>query len=447
MYPNIIFFLKDGGMLLSLKEPFLGMGNKLRNKLKIFLLFLILTQTTIVKATTNPHEIMVSIQSDGVTSLDYQFQAEITSLETNITLIGKSYQDLFIINEDGLPLDFEEFSEYITVFSLGSNLINVSYVTAELTSKTNVIWSLNITIPISSKIVLPNDSTIINLNVFPLEIKTDNEKTILIMPAGNVVVEYILDILDSKSIAEEAIHNAEEKVQSAKNKGVIVTEAEILLGEARDLFNQEKYLEAEEKATQTNNLVDEIVEKKALADAKISATEIAVNVAQESGKTIGLDEAQGLLLEAKNLYSKGNYDQALIYAEQALETALNAEKSPNYTIYIVAGVLITLAVGVFLFLRGRETSKQEPLDVIIDLESLFEEHPELRLDDREVLKYLAENDGEAFAYDIRERFDIPRTSAWRMIQRLQRYEIVDERKIGGQSLIQIKEKYRRKGKK
>jgi len=95
-------------------------------------------------------------------------------------------------------------------------------------------------------------------------------------------------------------------------------------------------------------------------------------------------------------------------------------------------------------MRKRVSGETVHVDVVIDLESIFEEHPELRLDDREVLKYLAENDGEAFAYDIRERFDIPRTSAWRMIQRLQRYEVVDERKIGGQSLVQIKEKYRRK---
>ena len=93
--------------------------------------------------------------------------------------------------------------------------------------------------------------------------------------------------------------------------------------------------------------------------------------------------------------------------------------------------------------RRRSTPERVPVEVEIDLERLFKEHPELRMDDREVLKYLAENDGEAFAFDIRDRFDIPRTSAWRMIQRLQRYEVVDERKIGGQSLINIKEKYRR----
>ncbi|TRO52643.1 hypothetical protein E2P71_07395 [Candidatus Bathyarchaeota archaeon] len=94
--------------------------------------------------------------------------------------------------------------------------------------------------------------------------------------------------------------------------------------------------------------------------------------------------------------------------------------------------------------QRRPVEEYTPVEAEIDLERLYKEHPELRMDDREVLKYLAENDGEAFAYDIRERFDIPRTSAWRMIQRLQRFEVVDERKIGGQSLIRIKEEYRRK---
>ena len=106
-------------------------------------------------------------------------------------------------------------------------------------------------------------------------------------------------------------------------------------------------------------------------------------------------------------------------------------------------MIVVLVIGVYFFYQRKPGVEPAHVDVEIDLERLFDEHPELRMDDREVLKYLAENSGEAFAYDIRERFDIPRTSAWRMIQRLQRYEVVDERKIGGQSLIRIIEEYRR----
>ena len=43
---------------------------------------------------------------------------------------------------------------------------------------------------------------------------------------------------------------------------------------------------------------------------------------------------------------------------------------------------------------------------------------------------------------IRDRFEIPRTSAWRMIRRLMGMGVVEERKIGGQSLIYIVKKYR-----
>ena len=77
----------------------------------------------------------------------------------------------------------------------------------------------------------------------------------------------------------------------------------------------------------------------------------------------------------------------------------------------------------------------------VDLKKIFDKHDTLRLEDREVIKFLAENKGEAFATEIRDRFDLPRSSAWRLIRRLVNNEIVDVVKIGNQSLIRIKERY------
>jgi len=65
------------------------------------------------------------------------------------------------------------------------------------------------------------------------------------------------------------------------------------------------------------------------------------------------------------------------------------------------------------------------------------------MDDREVIRYITESGGELFSNEIRERFDIPRTSAWRMLRRLQGLEILEERKVGGQSLVSIHSRYRR----
>jgi len=190
--------------------------------------------------------------------------------------------------------------------------------------------------------------------------------------------------------------------------------------------------------------LDDILQFMAQADAKIAAAEAAVEAARDSDKTIGLDEALTMLGDAQSEYLVGNYELAEIYAEQALQMALNTEAPRDYPLYIAAGGVLAVAIGGYIVYQRRPVEEYTPVEAEIDLERLYKEHPELRMDDREVLKYLAENDGEAFAYDIRERFDIPRTSAWRMIQRLQRFEVVDERKIGGQSLIRIKEEYRRK---
>ena len=203
-------------------------------------------------------------------------------------------------------------------------------------------------------------------------------------------------------------------------------------------------MEAEAKASSTLQILDETLQRRSESEAKIAAAEAAVEASRSAGKNIGLDEALTLLGDAQSEYIAGNYEVAKVYAEQALQAALSTEKPRDYTLLMAVGVITVLAIGAQYLNSRKPEEKYTPVEAEIDLERLFKEHPELRMDDREVLKYLAENDGEAFAYDIRERFDIPRTSAWRMIQRLQRFEVVDERKIGGQSLIRIKEKYRRK---
>jgi uncharacterized membrane protein len=415
----------------------------MRNKLNIILLVLIITQISPVSAFTNPQKITISIFGDGVTRLDYLFQANITSLQTNLTLLGEEYGNIFIVNEDGLPLEYIENDDGLTIYSLGSTLVNLTYLTSELTSKSSVIWSLEVTVPISTKIVLPQGATIINLNVIPLEIETLNEKTALVMPSGQVKIDYTLDILGSETLAEDAINIAEEMVQKAENEGAIITLAKDLLLEAISLFQQESYIDSEEKATQALELVHDILEKKTVAEAKITATEVAIQIAKDSGNTLGLDIAESLFDDAQEEYQSGDYDQAIFYADQALEAAVNSDKEANSILIIAAGLIIVAAAGGYIILRRKISQRHTSEEIEIDLERIFEEHPELRMDDREVIKYLAENDGEAFAFDIRDRFNIPRTSAWRMIQRLQRFEVVDERKVGGQSLINIKEKYRR----
>lgn len=64
--------------------------------------------------------------------------------------------------------------------------------------------------------------------------------------------------------------------------------------------------------------------------------------------------------------------------------------------------------------------------------------PYLREEDKELLDFLVERSGSAFESEVRVRFVLPRTSLWRLIKRLEREELLEVSKIGGQNLIQLK---------
>jgi uncharacterized membrane protein len=66
------------------------------------------------------------------------------------------------------------------------------------------------------------------------------------------------------------------------------------------------------------------------------------------------------------------------------------------------------------------------------------EKPHLRPEDQQVLKFLAEKEGAVFESEIRIKFQIPKTTIWRLVKRLEREELVEIRKAGGQNLIKLR---------
>ena len=61
----------------------------------------------------------------------------------------------------------------------------------------------------------------------------------------------------------------------------------------------------------------------------------------------------------------------------------------------------------------------------------------LRFDDKEILRYVKEKGGRAIEAEIRERFSIPRTSAWRQARRLEKLGFVKISKLGTQNQVEL----------
>jgi uncharacterized membrane protein len=69
---------------------------------------------------------------------------------------------------------------------------------------------------------------------------------------------------------------------------------------------------------------------------------------------------------------------------------------------------------------------------------IITEKPGLRPEDRDVLGFLAEKEGAAFESEVRTKFNLPKTTVWRLVKRLEREELVEIRKAGGQNLIKLR---------
>ena len=392
-------------------------------------------------------QLSYTVYGDGYTQVQALYLANATAVEINITLLSQSPEMLLATNEEGLPLQYSQEGGSATIYTLGSTQVNLTYFTQGFTSKEGATWSFKAPTPIPCRVRFPPGSVILYLNTTPLEIGLEGESPWILLPPGGAHVEYTWSLGDPGEAAAQALGEAEKALEEAEGEGVVVQGAVELLEEAWSLHAEGRFAEAEQLAGMVVLLVEEAALSKAGAEAKLSLAEEAVETAYQAGKTSNLEEADRLVSEAEAALLEGRYGEAEALARQALELALTSEEPlgglhPLLPLGLLgAAALVAVAVAAWR-LRGGDRA---PTRVEVDLERLFQEHPELRVDDRMVLEFLAENDGEAFAYDIRERFDIPRTSAWRMIKRLQRFGVVDERKVGGQSLVSISKEYMRRG--
>jgi uncharacterized membrane protein len=398
------------------------------------------------QALYTPYELSFTVYADGYAAVDYSADVDPLRPSVNVTLFGSLYIDILVEDQDGLLLDYSPSEGGLSIDTLGSISVLVSYFTQDLTSKSGQIWTFAVAAPVDASIILPEGSTIVSLSAVPLSMSNLGENLILTMPGGEVEVSYTIGVTGTRDRAVAVIHDAEGTVDGIKAEGILVDEAEDLLQQAKEALASELYAEAEQLAEDSK---DSALDARALANSAVSEieqAEDAINEAEDAGKKVGLDEAKDLLQQAEAAYQAGDYAQAEEIAGRARSSAAGATKEEGLPVIWIgaAAIVVALAAGAF-FMTRRSGGKGVEAPSRFDLDRLFEEHPHLRVDDKEVLRFIAESGGEVFAAELRERFKVPRTSLWRMIRRLEREEVVDVSSVGGQSLVKIGENYREGG--
>jgi uncharacterized membrane protein len=389
----------------------------------------------------------VTIDPDGYTNLVYKIATDPTVANTTIPLIGSNYTNIVITDQSQEPLNYQIQGEAATISSLGSS-VDISYSTQSLTSKRGDLWEINVTAPTSIGILLPQGATLVSLNQIPLEISTINQRQSLLLPDGPNEITYELGIVGTKEHSLLVITDAETAINQAKASGLVVTSAETLLTKAKSDYNAGKYPSAEDYAGQAKNAVTAITALASDADTTIKTATNSIEAARSQGRTIGLDQANTLLVNAKTAYTSGNYTEASTFATQSINYADSATKPANDLFpYIGAGALIAMIIVAAILLRRRSMSKasvgSSEVKGKVDIDSINHKFPDLRDEDKLVIRFLADSGGEAYADEIREKLDMPKTSTWRLIRRLLGLGIVGERKVAARSLVYIEATYRK----
>jgi uncharacterized membrane protein len=396
-----------------------------------------------------PQSLSLTVYGDGTVGAVYIVDVDPTLVRVAVPLFGSMFPDIIVVDENGLPLVTSASGSTVTVDSLGASTLTFTYSTPELTSKLGILWTLNVTSPTNMIALLPTGSTVVSMSQIPLDVRVVNDRTQITLPPGGDAISYVLSAIGTKEHAQTVIQDAEATIITIKAKGVVTTDADNYLAQAKTALNAGEYVKAEQYATDAKASALNSDQLAQIAQSSIQRAETAIQTAKNEGRTSTITTVESLLANAKGYYTSGDYAKAKTYADQAYDSAVTSKAAVDTTL-IIAGVVVIVvaAAGIILYTR-RHPEPQVPQpapkkaeDGSVNLEAIFQKNPDLRVDDKEVLRFLAERNGEAFANEIRDRFDIPRTSAWRMIRRLISQGIVEERKIGGQSLIYVVKKYR-----
>ena len=101
----------------------------------------------------------------------------------------------------------------------------------------------------------------------------------------------------------------------------------------------------------------------------------------------------------------------------------------QYLIIIIIVVVFTVAVALYILTKKRKINPKKTIN----------RNPHLSKEDKAVIEFLAEKDGKAFEAEIRQRFpEMPRTSLWRLIKRLEKSEIIEVERIGLENQVKLK---------
>ncbi len=322
---------KNDGMLLSPTDALILMA---RVHVAAFVLILLAMSVPLQHSFGSARTLDFFLFPDGSTHVTYSLDSDPFLPDTEVSLFGDSFENLVVEDENGFPLTSQSENNLLEVETLGSSNILINYDTYSLISKDGKIWSFEIDSPVEFNVVMPQNSVIVGMSTFPIDMGVESDRTKILLPSGTVEITYFLAVAESSQILP------------------------------------------------------------------------------------------------------------------TIEETPTTQDRDNTMVYAAGGVIAAIAVGgaIAMKMKGKSksvitTTPQNTTSTIVkeepfNLENAMDK-PDLREDDKEIIKFIHENGGSALESDLRKKFLLPRTTMWRAVKRLERHGLIEITKKDQQNLIKL----------
>ncbi len=341
----------------------------------------------------------LQVYRDGLVHVEQTLRVNQTLPAVTLPLLGSSVDNFIVLDENQIVVDYEVEGTDLTIFTLGATTIKVEYDTHSLTLKHAEEWTFLVDSPYNLTVHLPEDSTIIDLNNVPDSIEINGNTITLSLFSSQWEIIYVFPLTPP---ANFQISNLEVTPSSAK------------IGEEVAV------------SVKVSNIGGQ---------SGSYTLFFTVNQTTADSRTVTLDKNESTTIEfkiAKQTAGKyivevsGQVSQFIINEES--NGATHSTFPLEYLVAAAVAVTAILIMGIFLYRRK-----------VPSFEKIFKMHPQLNSEEKDVIQFLVENEGKAFESQIREKFpDIPRTSLWRLVKRLEKLEIIKVKKIGLENQVELR---------
>ncbi|MDQ6668950.1 MAG: hypothetical protein M3Y53_12100 [Thermoproteota archaeon] len=433
--------------------------------------------------------LFVALFSDGTALIEQDVVLNPSIPNTLVVLYGRSVDGLNVMDYKGKSIGYQsgQQSGEVIINSSGISNARLSYETPDLVNKQGRTWTFSFNSTTGFSLKLPTNSTIIDLGKqFPASVTQIGEQGLLTFHPGHIQINYVIGYLGTEAQSNASIESAVIAIQDARNRypGIITADAQNLLQQALTAQASKKYSDAEKFSTGANDLAINITRDYVASKNAIGTGQLEVQKATETGHNT--NAARAIISQAENEFSKGHYSHIKALVDEATISIGNNASNPFPVFAIIGGIAVASTVSV-LALRKEIIHKrlqvesehddsvgghlsddssdrrpppqpssfptasppaQEQQDLPVPIAEqtdlsravirILAERPHLRPEDQRVLKYLAEKDGAAFESEVRNKFLLPKTTIWRLVKRLEREELIEIRKAGGQNLIKLR---------